>query len=180
MKKINFTCFILRRTLTNLMLRHGFQNVFYKSHVEGMVCFFKKTVNGIRKDDAGERHIRQYIERSKQYEEEIYTNLAPYSNVPVIIWGLGTFTQKLLAKNVLKNIAALVDSNPAYTGGKYHGISIIPPAGLKNHKEPIVLAVSFRYMDTVIRAIREDLKLDNEIIKLHNDYAFIYDSGDTL
>ena len=161
-------------SLSNLMMQHGFQAIFLKRKRGEIIGFFRKQSTIIQKDNNGERCIQHYIEQSKKYEDEIYANLLTYSNVPVIVWGLGTFTQRFLTKNILKNIVALVDSNPQYTGKKYNDISIISPQELTGHKEPIILAVSPRYIDAIIHTIKDEMKLENEIIKLHTDYSFEY------
>lgn len=160
-------------SLSNLMMRHGFHAIFQKNGHSQLAGFFRKTPREIRKDD-GERHIRRYIELSGKYENEICANLQPYSGVPLIIWGLGTFTQRLLLKNVLKNIVALVDSNPQYAGKRYNDIEIITPAGLKTRREPILLAVSPRYVDAITHTIRNEMSLENEIIQLRAGSSFEY------
>jgi 2-polyprenyl-3-methyl-5-hydroxy-6-metoxy-1,4-benzoquinol methylase len=161
-------------SLTNLMMQHGFCAIFIKKERGELIGFFRKPSATVQKDINGECCIQHYIEQSKKYEDEIYKNLLPYSNVPVIIWGLGTFTQRFLAKNILKNIVALVDSNPQYAGKKYGDICIISPQELAKYKEPVLLAVSLRYIDAIMYTIKDDLKLENEIIKMHADYSFEY------
>jgi phospholipid N-methyltransferase len=132
-----------------------------------LVGFFKKETKSFQKDTDGERSIQHYIEQSGKYEDAIYANLRRYSNTPVIVWGLGTFTQRLLAKNILTNIVTLIDSNPQFAGKKYNNIGIIQPIELKKYKEPIILAASLRYIDAIVHTIKDELKIDNEIIQLH-------------
>jgi len=161
-------------SLSNIMMKYGFSTIiFLKRHGE-LIGFFRKQLKNIQKDSNGEHRIQHYIEQSKKYEDEIYANLLPYSDVPIIVWGLGTFTQRLLVKNVLKKVAALVDSNPQYSGKTYKDIKVISPNELKEYKEPILLAVSFRYIDAITHTIKNEMKLENEIIKLHADYTFEY------
>jgi len=161
-------------SLSNLMTRHGFHAIFISKERGELTGFFRKESKSIHKDIKGERSIQHYIDQSKKYEDAIYANLLQYANTPVIIWGLGTFTQRLLKKNVLKNIVALVDSNPQYAGKRYNDIDIIPPNELKNYNEPVLLAVSFRYIDAIIHTIKDEMKLENKIIKPHIDYLFEY------
>lgn len=161
-------------SLSNLMIQHGFHAIFLKKERGELTGFFRKQSTTIQKDISGERYIQHYIAQSKKYEDEIYANLLPYSNVPVVVWGLGTFTQRFLAKNILKNIVALVDSNPQYAGKKYGDISIISPHELTKYKDPILLAVSLRYIDAIIHTIKDEMKLNNEIIKMHTNYSFEY------
>jgi 2-polyprenyl-3-methyl-5-hydroxy-6-metoxy-1,4-benzoquinol methylase len=161
-------------SLSNLMMQHGFYVIFLKKERGELIGFFRKQSKTIQKDISGEQYIQHYIAQSKKYEDEIYANLLPYSDVPVIVWGLGTFTQRFLAKNILKNITALVDSNPQYAGKKYGDICVISPQELAKYKEPILLAVSLRYIDAIIHAIKDDLKLENEIIRIHIYNSFEY------
>jgi len=163
-------------SLSNLMMQHGFHTIFLQKEKERgeLIGFFRKQSTTIQKDNNGEQYIQHYIAQSRKYEDEIYANLLPYSDVPVIVWGVGTFTQRFLAKSILKNIVALVDANPQYTGKKYNNICIISPHELTRYKEPILLAISFRYIDTIIHIIKDEMKLENEIIKLHTDYSFEY------
>jgi len=161
-------------SFSNLMQQHGFNAIFFKKERGELTGFFRRQSTAIQKDIEGQRCIQHYINQSKKYEEEIYANLAKYSDTPIIIWGLGTFTQRLLVKNILKNIIALVDSNPQYCGKKHNNIDIISPNELKKYKEPILLAVSLRYIDAIANSIKNDMKLENEIIKLHSDYLFVY------
>jgi 2-polyprenyl-3-methyl-5-hydroxy-6-metoxy-1,4-benzoquinol methylase len=159
-------------SLSNLMRQYGFHLIFSKKKTGELVGFFRKEQKSIQKDTNGEQYVRHYIEQSKKYEDAIYANLQQYASAPVIVWGLGTFTQRLLAQKILKNVVVLVDSNPKYAGKKYNKISIIPPNELKKHKEPIVLAVSFRYIDAIMHTIKNELKLENEIIKFSDNFLF--------
>lgn len=153
-------------SLSNLMIKHGFHSVFYKKERGELIGFFRKESKSVQKDTNGEQRIQNYIDLSKKHEDAIYANLQKYSNTPVIIWGLGTFTQRLLVKNILKNITAMIDSNPQYAGKKYNDINIITPVELKKYKEPVILAVSNRYVEAVVHTIKNEMKLENEIIKI--------------
>lgn len=161
-------------SLSNLMIKHGFHSVLIKKERGELVGFFRKESKIVQKDTNGERKIRCYIDKSKKYEDAIYANLRQYSNTPVIIWGLGTFTQRLLVKNVFKKIVVMVDSNSQYAGKKYNNINIITPVELKNYKEPVILAVSDRYVEAITHTIKDELNLENEIIKIYNEYSFDY------
>jgi 2-polyprenyl-3-methyl-5-hydroxy-6-metoxy-1,4-benzoquinol methylase len=164
-------------SLSNLMTRYGFYKIFSEKQRGDIIGFFRKQSTAIQNDDIGVQKIQNYINWSKSYEDTIYIRLREYSDTPIIVWGLGTFTQRLLVKNVLRNIIALVDSNPQYAGKKYRNIDIIPPVELKKYKEPVLLAVSPRYIDAIIHTVKYEMKLENEIIKLHTDYAFEYSMG---
>jgi 2-polyprenyl-3-methyl-5-hydroxy-6-metoxy-1,4-benzoquinol methylase len=151
-------------SLSNLMMKYGFHNVFFKKERGDIVGFFRKESKSVQKDSSGEQRIQGYIDQSKEYENTIYAHLRQYSETPIIVWGLGTFTQRLLVKNVLKKIVLMVDSNPQYAGKRYGNVNIIRPDELKGHKEPILLAVSPRYVDAVTHTIKNEMKLENEVI----------------
>jgi len=161
-------------SLSNLMMKYGFYRIFLKKERGDLVVFFRKSPKSVQKDTFGKQCVQRYIEQSEKYEDEIYANLLQYSDTPIIIWGLGTFTQRLLVKNVLKNIVVMVDSNPKYAGKRYNDIDIITPRELTRYTEPILPAVSHRYVDAIIHTIKNDLKLQNRIIPLHRDYLFEY------
>ena len=161
-------------SLSNLMKKHEFHLGFSKKERGEIVGFFRKESNSVQKDINGEKRIQSYIDKSKTYEDTIYANLLKYADVPVIVWGLGTFTQRLLVKNVLNNIKAMVDSNPQYAGKKFNDIDIIAPSELKKYKEPVILAVSSRYVESVVHTIKDEMKLENEIIKLFYYNSFEY------
>jgi len=161
-------------SLSNLMTQYEFLPIFQKKERGELIGFFRKKSKSIHRDNMGEKCIQRYIGKSKKYEDEIYTNLSQFLDVPLIIWGCGTFTQRLLEKMTFKNIVAFVDSAPKYAGKNYKGISIIPPDELKKYKEPVLIATSHRYIESITRTIRNELKLDNEIVKLHIDYSFAY------
>jgi 2-polyprenyl-3-methyl-5-hydroxy-6-metoxy-1,4-benzoquinol methylase len=162
-------------SLSNLMVKCGFYTILIKRErgIGELIGFFRKESKSIKKDAAGEQSIQYYIEQSRKYEDAIYANLLKYSDTSIIVWGLGTFTQRLLTKKILNNIVALVDSNPKYAGKRYNNISIISPNELKKYKEPIILAVSPRYVDAIMHTIKDVLRLDNETVKMC-DYSFTY------
>jgi SAM-dependent methyltransferase len=86
---------------------------------------------------------------------------------PILIWGVGTLCQRLLASTPLKkaNIRAFVDSNPHYQGSKLLGKPVLAPSALLHRGEPI-LVLSWGFFEEIRVQIREDLALDNEIIRI--------------
>jgi hypothetical protein len=75
---------------------------------------------------------------------------------------------------VFNNIIAFVDSNKKIVGKKYGEIEIISKNELQKYKYPVLIATSLRYINTITDIIRSDLRLDNEILKLHKNYDFNY------
>jgi SAM-dependent methyltransferase len=169
-------------SLANLMQSHGFVQIFSqeeaREHSHGtmmpVICAIYK------KDDCHhlspvpdiqtERGLVDYIARShnvdvyiRQTIDEVVT-----SYKPIIVWGVGTHTQRLLATSRLReaNICAFVDSNPRYQGKKLNGIPIITPANLKEYKEPILIS-SRVFQQDIQQQIREQIKITNELILLY-------------
>jgi predicted fused transcriptional regulator/phosphomethylpyrimidine kinase len=87
---------------------------------------------------------------------------------PVIVWGVGTHTTRLLATSRLAeaNIRAFVDSNVRYQNRELNGVRIISPAALRNRPEPILVS-SRVFQNEIEEQIRRDLGLSNELILLY-------------
>jgi SAM-dependent methyltransferase len=88
---------------------------------------------------------------------------------PLLVWGVGTHTQRLLASGGLRDakIVAFVDSNPHYQGRTLNGIPIISPEAVRRHAEPIL--VSSRTCQQVIaQQIQVELRLPNELLTLYD------------
>lgn len=122
------------------------------------------------KDEASESALRGYIESSSKIENSIHRALAPWveSGRAIMVWGVGTHTQRLLATSDLAkaNITAYVDSNPRYHGKDLDGVPVINPKNLEKCPEPILISSRFFQKD-IIRQIREVLQLNNELITLY-------------
>jgi hypothetical protein len=162
-------------SLSNIMSMHGLVCVKYKSNKATLTGVFKKgSVDDIKFDFDGCRFIEKYIEKSISYEQEIYRHIEKYKNVALILWGCGTFMQRLLSYNILQNIVVCVDSNKNFRGNLINGIKIISPDELKAYNQPILITTSLRYIDDIVDTIRNKLELNNEILKLHSTYKFEY------
>lgn len=111
-----------------------------------------------------------YIAHSQDVERRIHEAIAPWvqSRRSIIVWGVGTHTQRLLATSALAqaNIAAFVDSNPRYQGKLMKDLPILPPEALKARAEPILVSSRF-FQDEIARQIRNELGLANELILLY-------------
>jgi 2-polyprenyl-3-methyl-5-hydroxy-6-metoxy-1,4-benzoquinol methylase len=117
-----------------------------------------------------ERALRDYIElcrRTEDEERELLRALAE-SGRPVIVWGVGTHAQRLLATTPLAqaSIVAFVDSSPKFQGNQLLGRPILAPQELRGRPEPILIS-SWTFFDEIESQIRQDLGLTNEIIRIH-------------
>jgi 2-polyprenyl-3-methyl-5-hydroxy-6-metoxy-1,4-benzoquinol methylase len=111
-------------------------------------------------------NLMEYISRDRDVEriyveriEEITT-----SGEPVIIWGTGTMTRRLLTVSRLAqaNIVAFADSNSHYEGTRLVGKQILSPSKLANYPQKI-LVFSYAFAFEILATIRE-LSLSNEVV----------------
>ena len=121
-------------------------------------------------DAQTERALIAYTSASATLEAAIHAALDPIvaSGQPILVWGVGTHTQRLLAEGPLGEavVVAFVDSNPRYQGKQLDGLPVLAPTSLTERKEPILISSRF-YQAEITRTIREDLRLPNELILLY-------------
>jgi SAM-dependent methyltransferase len=87
---------------------------------------------------------------------------------PIVIWGVGTHTQSLLATTNLKQakIAAFVDSNTRYVGQSINDIPVLSTDALKSSPHEILVS-SQQFQTEISNQIRNTLGLPNNIITLY-------------
>ena len=170
-------------SVENLWLAQGFETVGIRQteidQIPGLTLYevkamFRKTpapdTSSFKLDTQARPEIERYIQKSQHKLERIETVIGALadSRKPIIVWGVGTHTQGLLAKSRLKdvNITAFVDSNTRYTGQQLNGIPILPVADLARRSEPILIS-SQQFQNEIVAKIRSDLKLPNELITLY-------------
>jgi SAM-dependent methyltransferase len=172
-------------SLTNLMCNYGFsQALCQQSLVEPSYRTKTPIIQAIyrKEEDADilchskfitdidtKSGLVSYITQSHHADNHIFTiiNGIVDSGRPVIIWGTGALTLRLLANSRLAEtkITAFVDSNPHYQGKKLNNIPIIAPGDLKGHDEAILVA-SRVYQQEIANIIRNELNLRNELLTL--------------
>jgi SAM-dependent methyltransferase len=123
-----------------------------------------------RHSDA-EAGINSYIRQCSEMDAALRRRIdeALSSHRRIIVWGVGTHTQRLLATGALNtaNIAAFVDSNPKYQNQHLQGVPVVRPDALKNRPEAILIS-SCGFQEEIATQIR-DMKLPNELILLYAD-----------
>jgi SAM-dependent methyltransferase len=140
--------------------------------------FFRKSVSGkaaAQKSlevDAGFRAgMIHYIERSREKIAQIEEKLARWrdGSTPLIVWGTGQLTMKLLSETSLAAIpiAAFVDSNPINQRKMLAGRPILAPNEIKDHTAPILIATMLHDKE-ISATIRGTLQLPNPIITLRS------------
>ena len=116
-----------------------------------------------------EAGLRRYIHQCRKMDTELRQRIdrAISGGSRVIVWGVGTHTQRLLATGALHiaNIVAFVDSNPKYQNQQLQGIAVVRPEALKNISEPILIS-SYAFQQEIANQIRS-MKLPNELIMLY-------------
>ena len=175
--------FFSETSLTNLMQTRGFKFLSAGSllleHSPGtwcasVYCVFentdKRTGLWVR-DDETEKGLAAYIRKSRQAEERVLRTIEGLaaSGRPILVWGTGAHTQRLLAVSALAktNITAFVDSNPKYQGRQLHARPVLSPEDLASRNEPILIS-SYAAQKEITSQIRKTLRLGNELITLYD------------
>lgn len=111
----------------------------------------------IRQSETVDTRLRQIIEQTAAIGK------------PIIVWGVGTHTQRLLADGGLSkaDICLFVDSNPKYHGHELQGIPIVSPESLRQRNEPILIC-SRVFQREIQGQIRDQLSLNNELLLLYD------------
>jgi len=175
--------FFSGRSLMNLMQMHGFNcrlsQKAQRSYTETTVMPSVEALfenDGVKRaawvrDDESECRLQEYIRQSLQVDASIRGVLEKTANSkqPIIVWGIGTHTQRLLAAGALErlNICLFVDSNPKYHGEKLRGIPVVSPNELKARIEPILICSRVFQLE-IERQAREELKLNNQLLLLYD------------
>jgi SAM-dependent methyltransferase len=169
-------------SLDNLLKKHGYQKIICEQFVRlqsdntpmpviTVIYQYKGNNNHeIAFDSITKTNLDAYILASQQIEKQLQEKIDGLINtqLPIMIWGVGTHTQRLLATcNLLNaNIYAFIDSNPRYQDKTIKGIPIISPSDLSQHNEAILIS-SQVFQSEIKKQIVEDLNLRNDLILLY-------------
>ena len=172
--------FFSTAALDNLMGLHGFSRVALRQEL----CYAGPSLTGPvltmifhrgapahppvmeMTTEAGVRAYLQQCQARKEAETQVIEDLVKTQR-PILVWGIGTLCQRLLATTRLRhaNISAFIDSNPHYQGHAIAGRPVIEPHLIKGRPEPILIS-SWVFVDEISRQIREELDMNNEIISI--------------
>jgi hypothetical protein len=85
----------------------------------------------------------------------------------IVLWGVGQLALHLLADSALAAfvLSGLVDSNPMLHGVRVAGVEVHPPEALRGLADPILIT-SLLHQGEIARVIRDDMGLDNQILRL--------------
>ena len=176
--------FFSPRTLANLLQTAGFMLVRCEQNSYAVApgqtwpaidaVFRRSTLElpqtHVEKDSFTEAALAEYVAKSRRVEARILGTIDELvaSGRPIVVWGVGTHTQRLLSTSRLGEavIAAFVDANPHYQGKQLHGVPIIPSEALAGRTEPILIS-SRVFQGEIAKQIRETLRLDNALYTLY-------------
>ncbi len=112
--------------------------------------------------------IHDYVRRSAALMRTIDGGLAPLLDppTPILVWGVGQLTFKLLAMTRLADvpIRAFVDTAPTYHGMTLRGAPIVPPEALARYPEPVLIG-TLLHGDAIEARLRE-LGAPNPVLRL--------------
>jgi len=122
-------------------------------------------------DSVTERALLNYLSSSQTGDrsiEDIITELAR-SAEPILVWGAGALTRRLLATTALAeaNIVAFVDSNIHLRGTHLVGRTILAPMEILGRSERILIC-SVAFEREIVHLIRQQLGLSNPLITLRS------------
>lgn len=169
-------------SLNNLLQTHGYEKLVCEQNVRQqsdntlmpvITVIYQYTGNTNQElafDSSTTTSLSAYINKSQLIELNLKRTIDDIvaDKQPIIVWGVGTHTQRLLATSSLSqaSISAFVDSNIRYQDKLLQGISIISPADIINYDEPILIS-SQVFQDSIQNQIRENLQLKNRVITLY-------------
>ena len=170
-------------SLTNLFGAHGFEKVFveqdhrvqaHRTIMSNISAGFRLTPDtgwSITVDVASRPALQAYVDKCSSEERRLRGRIDALvaSQQPIIIWGVGTNATRLLTTSRLAqaNITAFVDSNTKYHGKTVAGRPILPPAALRDGRDPILI-VSRVFQTEISQQIRDTLGPDREIMTLYD------------
>jgi SAM-dependent methyltransferase len=158
--------FFSETSLDNLLRGAGFEKVevisqhndFYDNHY--LLALYRKAGEAsvaIEPDRASADSLRRYVafsqERLAPVEAQARRLVA--SGEPLVIWGAGGLTSRLLCDTRLgeANIRAIVDRNKALQGKPLLGVAISAPESVREHPDATVFIASTTYAEEIRRTL---------------------------
>jgi len=171
--------YFTRQSMTNVLASFSFdvvesrQEEFpFQSVVDPDVFILarktEKNDGEIVRDDIGETRLRQYIAECSKIDMKVRRLLREKlaNKGKIIVWGVGTHTQRLLGCGLdPAQVAYFVDSNARYMGKKLQGVEIRSPSEIRDDL-PILIS-TYSYQQEIVGQIRNVSKLSNEIITIY-------------
>ncbi len=174
-------------SLTNLMSANSFSQILcqqsmiqanYRTTTPVIHAIYRKSTavpstGHLTPDIQTEFGLIAYIHKSLQADDRPRSiiNEIISSGRPIIVWGTGAHTLRLLANSRLgeAKILAFVDSNPRYQGKQLNGTPIIAPTELTRYPVHPILISSRVFQEEIFQQIRGELRLGNAVIRLYGE-----------
>lgn len=98
--------------------------------------------------------VKQYIGESLARDDQTAIDALAQSGKPLILWGAGSHTQRLLSRTALAscNIVAIVDSDRKKQGTRLSGFTIQAPEILPPPPDATIAIVAAVHFDAIVRA----------------------------
>lgn len=144
--------------LKNLFLKESFECIHFeekavvvsddKSYPVLRTVFKKNKSNTLttifEKDFRVETSINTYLDLSKQYSGHNELNELIKNNEPVLVWGAGMYTLRLLEDGILKkcNITSFIDKDTNKQGNKLNDVLITSPDIIKFYPKISIIIAS--------------------------------------
>lgn len=146
--------YFTNKSLSNLLMKHGFNNIFsrlvdadfYDS--KALVSFFIRNAGkeSLEVDHEGIVSVKNYISASDGKIEILNKRLGSLieSGEELAVWGVGSLTFRLLANSNLSktNIRCFIDSNKVLHGKKICGIEVFSPDFFTDKKDDLTVLIS--------------------------------------
>lgn len=166
-------------SLDNLLRASGFEKVavtsqhnnFYGNHY--LLALYRRTSARSTKptiDTAAAPSLRTYAHLSRQTLQPVEAQAAQLeqSQEPLLIWGAGALTSRLLCDTRLgrTNIRAIIDRNADLQGKKLLDIPITAPESVMNHPGATVFIASTTYATEIRETLLRQYHWSGRIINL--------------
>jgi SAM-dependent methyltransferase len=171
-------------SLANLMSRRGFSPVFseqnhreqsYKTVMSNVSAFYRREATApwgaTTRDTETRAGLERYIAKCAIEDARLQERIdsIAVSGRPVIVWGVGTHTTRLMATSNLSaaHIVGFIESNARYHGKTLFGHPIWAPEVLRGRTEPVLVS-SRVFQHEIAEQIRDGLGCKNELILLYD------------
>lgn len=172
--------YFTRTSLRNLMGAVGFAERLYQRDLldnqgttfPALTTLWEKTGSDgatVVPDTRGREAIAAYIARCNELQAKLAAAIDALVDAqqPMIVWGTGSLTARLLATTRLKQakIERFVDSNTALQGKQLEGVPIEAPSTIAGKELPVLIA-SYVYAGEIRRTLEGELGYRGRIVNL--------------
>ena len=167
--------FFTKNSLSNLLGKYGFVSIRHKSikseyfgsFALDSICKKSKIKVNLCKDNIGIKKLQKYILMSQKMLKnvEIKIDKLVKTQEPVIVWGTGSLTSRLLGTTKFRkmNILEFIDKNTSLQGKQIAGKVIMPPNYLKGKKSTVFVS-SFIYGKEIKNNLIKDYNYKGKVI----------------